>query len=448
MSKSTHYKGPAIRVTQKNRTFCYMPMPSKQAAAFLANQTLKWDEKKSAFAGFNREVNESHVISIINGLKQEDTIIPNAVIAYLLSEGFEFKPDGNARAPIETGQAKIFVTDEKQDVGFVIDGQHRIEALRRIELESGEEDLTIGLVIFHAPADDPLREEFDKFVLSQMAIINAARPLSPDEKKTVQQRLDRVEKALGETSEYTANLILKLLDEENNSHIRFSALSKKAPTGKTWLKLKVWSKIIKDLIDSSNVINAIFKGNYSESLENRKKAARIIKLYIKAIVGLMKDKDLWEVSPQKQRLYHNVGLSALLLSLDNINQAADVFSTVEGGKIKVNDVEAVRKIQKILKPIRLLDWSVGVADSKDPNDKSALKMAAVQQQGKIPGNFMKALQGLINSAVEVQKGKSEILYEFQVRGKAEEIICKEKIKLSSEDLNKLDQSIDEGIYDA
>src|SRR5262249_42139172 len=149
------------------------PADSKKIAEVIGYATLNWKPAESAFAGFNRTIKEPHVIDILQGLKNEAVIIPNPLIAYFLSKNFRFKPDASATPPIEVGVAEILADDGGvKDIGFVIDGQHRLEALKRRQLEEGEEDLVVGVVAFHAPANEDERKAFDDLVLQQMAIIN------------------------------------------------------------------------------------------------------------------------------------------------------------------------------------------------------------------------------------------------------------------------------------
>src|SRR5262249_37352280 len=146
-----------------------------------------------------------------DGLKHEDVVVPNPVIAYILSDNFKFTPMPGSKAPTEVGKAEILIDDSHQDdkVGFVIDGQHRVAAFGRRPLEENEDDMVVGLVVFRAPEDEMERELFDEFVLKQMEIINSAIALSATEKDLVTQRLGQVVEALGEDVRATATLIVK-----------------------------------------------------------------------------------------------------------------------------------------------------------------------------------------------------------------------------------------------
>src|SRR5688572_20887850 len=145
MPTVTIHKGPTIRLTQKNRPFYYVPIPSKRAAEMLGFQALEWDEQTSAFAGFNRDLDEQHVLDILHGLEAANALIPNPIIAYLLTNSTKFVPQHASSPPIEFGSIEITASpqDQANKIGFVIDGQHRLEALRRRDLESGEDDLAI-----------------------------------------------------------------------------------------------------------------------------------------------------------------------------------------------------------------------------------------------------------------------------------------------------------------
>src|SRR4051794_16275836 len=116
----TLYEGPAFRITQRNRNFYYFPVPSRVATSSLGYSALHWDPMVSAFSGFNRRLNADHVADIVAGLKVDGAVIPNSIITYILHDNFKFTPNPSEKAPIEFGQASIFVDDSAEDskVGF------------------------------------------------------------------------------------------------------------------------------------------------------------------------------------------------------------------------------------------------------------------------------------------------------------------------------------------
>ena len=452
MPLMSHYKGPAIRVTQRSRSFCYIPMPSKQMAEVLGYKQLRWDEDESAFAGFNRDIDESHVIEILQGLKQENVIMPNAVIAYLLPDYFRFTAAPGSSSPIESGQAEILVDDEADEktVGFIIDGQHRVEALRRRELEEGEDDLPTGLIVFHAPPEPDEKDLFEKFVLEQMAIINSSKPLSENEQLLVQQRLDKVFAAAGHLITNTANLIVKALDARPDSVVKFKAQNKKPANGKSWLPLSVWVRLFASALGNQQLLEKIFAGDFSESPERRQKALKVLDIYLKAVAHLFDDKSLWEASPQKQRLYHNVGIHALLALMDTVNDKTLVFSRIDPGKLKAHsEADAVKRFKKALKPIRLLDWSVGQANPEANPESAAyfesLRMAGIQQQKRIPENLSSALGALLRTSWEREEEGGQSDYLFEVRDSTGLVVARQQIILSATKLAEMDNQIDAGL---
>lgn len=450
VTKTIHH-GPAIRITQRNTNLYYIPILSKVAAEFIGYKNLNWSEAQSAFSGFNRNIKQDHVRDIVKGL-EAGSVVPNSIIVYLLHDHLRFEGDGGDTSAIVHGKAKIVRQEnDEEKIGFVIDGQHRLEALKKLELESGQDDLPILFTIFLAPASEDEREEFDKFVLTQMAIINNAEPLTENETHLVQQRIDRVMKELGNRVDNIANLVVKDLDTRRSGPVRFSTKERRPPKGAAWLELKTWVNVVARAIESQNILKEVFGGDYSESAEKRKASVAVLNVYLRAISGLAREMKIWEVPPSKQRLYHNVGLWALLGLLDSVNDTAQVFSTIKPGTLKTqHEQEAVRRLQKVLKPILLLEWSVGkqVETVDGTFDWSALKMAQIQQQKGIPAQLQKALEGLIAKCRELEQSNVEsVNHVFDVRDSTGALVCRQLLSVSKERLQDIDTAIAEGQYD-
>jgi hypothetical protein len=254
MTSKPIYTGPAIRLTQRNRHLYYIPIPSQVAAKFIGYQHLTWSEEQSAFAGFNRSLKPDHVTEILKGLEL-GSVIPNSIIIYLLHRNLRFEGANGDTDPIVQGRAKILRhNDDPEFIAFVIDGQHRLEALKRIPLETGQEDLAVLFTIFLAPADEADREEFDKFVLTQMAIINNAEPLTENETHLVQQRINRVMAELGNRVDNVANLVVKDLNAKPSGPVRFSTKERRPPRAVAWLELKTWVNVVSRAMTTSSFL--------------------------------------------------------------------------------------------------------------------------------------------------------------------------------------------------
>lgn len=443
------YEGPAVSLTQRGHTFYYIPMPANDACRFLGFQHLRWGEENSAFSGFNRDLKPAHVQEIFEGLAKDDTLMPNSVIAYFLNENLRFTPTG--RGDTAAGTVEILVPEDNDSVkvGFIIDGQHRVEALGRRELEEGEEDLTIGIVALHSPADADARVVFEKVVLEQMAIINSALPLSDNDKLLVDQRLDHVSTKFGrrKSKMSTASLIARDLDTRENCPLKFKAADKTPPSGRSWLALNVWVRALAGALESQGVLRGLFPADFSDDQLARKKAVHMIDLYLRAIYGLIADKDLWEAPTRRQRLYHNVGMGVLLALIDDVNQKAGVFSTMTPGKLKLNsDDECVKRLQKHLKAVRLVDWTVGAPDAKAKDKIEPLVMASVQNQKGIPQSLRDALRSLVAVCDELQEEGGEHEHVFEIRDSAGLVVARQKIRILSENLRDWDKAIDRGEF--
>jgi hypothetical protein len=176
-------------------------------------------------------------------------------------------------------------------------------------------------------------------------------------------------------------------------------------------------------------------------------------LYFRAIYGLIHDKGWWEKSPKQQRLYHNVGIWVLLRVLDEVNVLAKVFSSLDPGRVlKSPDEAAIKHLQKALKPIRLLDWSVGFRadDDLETDDITQylkpLKMAQIQWSKGIKENLHAELLLLMQFCRELQDEGGSVLRPFVVKDNSGVPVCVEEIQLSKESLDQLDAMIEDGEF--
>ena len=147
----TAFHGYGFHVIQNNIDFYATAIPASIAAKSLGFMTLEWDEDTLNFRGFNREIKDSHVNKILQYLKSDDCVLPNVIIVYFINEHFEFKAINSLGKKPTVGEVKIKIPigpdGDKAQVGFVIDGQHRLKALELLPKESAEEELEIPFVI-------------------------------------------------------------------------------------------------------------------------------------------------------------------------------------------------------------------------------------------------------------------------------------------------------------
>jgi len=118
---------------------------------------------------------------------------------------------------------------------------------------------------------------------------------------------------------------------------------------------------------------------------------------------------------------------------------------MEPGKVKLaSETSAIKAMKKALKPLRLLNWTVGEPDPNDPENLEKLKMAGIQRQKSIPDNFADALDSLIRTASEVQEEDRDLEYEFKVSDSVGIPVCHQRIKLTRKILDDIDAAIDAG----
>jgi DGQHR domain-containing protein len=114
---------------------------------------MRWDEATKAFLGYQRDITEAQVQAILEYLNSGDAILPNAIVlAVRESVGgtrVEFhsgQPDtdrvrsGTLTLPFNyevTDGTKTGVQDSPDSLAWVVDGQHRMEALTKLAYNPG-----------------------------------------------------------------------------------------------------------------------------------------------------------------------------------------------------------------------------------------------------------------------------------------------------------------------
>jgi hypothetical protein len=135
-----------------------------------------------------------------------------------------------------------------------------------------------------------------------------------------------------------------------------------------------------------------------------------------------------------------------------VNGRANAFSTLHPATLKTaSDLEACRRLQRVLKPMLLLDWSAGAKAASDGQAEIGpdYAMSGIQQQKGIPGNLRQALESLIAKCAEAQASEEsqDIPHTFEVRDSTGLLVCSQQLVISNQRLRDMDEAITDGQYD-
>ena len=125
--------------------------------------------ERGELKGFQRKEIQKHIGGIIDYLKQQDVLFPNAIILAFDSI-IEFK---QSRGPIpegvmqtaDPGVLELPVLPEGQRVAWIVDGQQRSTALSK----ASNVNIKVPVIGFHCPDMETQRKQF--------VLVNKARPL-------------------------------------------------------------------------------------------------------------------------------------------------------------------------------------------------------------------------------------------------------------------------------
>jgi DGQHR domain-containing protein len=143
---------PVTQVSQPIGDF-FVGVMSRQIAVEIAEfdiRRLVKRERFTDFLGIQREVSEKRVKDIVRYLGTTDATFPTAVILSVREECAELRPSGIKTSPVMHMKLSNYPHHDSskrilfKQIATVIDGQHRLEALRRI---SSQFDVNVAIFV-------------------------------------------------------------------------------------------------------------------------------------------------------------------------------------------------------------------------------------------------------------------------------------------------------------
>lgn len=160
----------ALLITQsEGRSIYAFGMNGKHIPRFADVSRARREEGDVSLLGYQRPEVRKHIAEIREYIDSAGAMIPNAIVL-ALGDGVTFRPkDGKEQAPDgDSTPGHLFIPcarDGEEKVGFVVDGQQRLAAIRQSE----RENFPMFVIAFTAKTDEEQRKQF--------LLVNATKPL-------------------------------------------------------------------------------------------------------------------------------------------------------------------------------------------------------------------------------------------------------------------------------
>lgn len=446
----------AFKITQPTGSFYVVPLLTKMATEILGLDSLKWNEKDSSFSGINRTIKPQHKARILAAINNNTIILPNSIIAYIKHEYFKFQEIKSFKTDAATvGEVSFWKSaSEDSPPSIILDGQHRFSALKERGSEKGEFEFPFYVVFFHQPDDSAERTKFDDLCLDVMTQVNRNVELSATELGIISIKKGKLLDK-NEPKDFLA-IVVKNMNDKAACPVKFSygKGKKHSVKGMQFLQLSVWVNAIKSLFLVKHFPRPLFQ--IWEEAKNSPVSIRkdswqvtrfeeMVTLAFQAIYGLLPE--FWERRTSTQRLYHNIGIRAVLAGFDVISREESLFSE-EGSRqyarLCPDTNTAIRRIQKRFFPLKLLNWKAIKGDSSSMMD--------IKQQQDIDKHFMhKVIELIKNYKIkydEWEKGSNsdDFSFHFKIVSSSSQCVCDQSITISKKQWVGYSKNIDDDYY--
>jgi DGQHR domain-containing protein len=291
--------------------------------------------RDGVLTGYQRDRVQSHIAQILAYLRQDDALLPNAIVIAFNGEVTFTPVPGAMRSEWGTlGHLEVPLPRSGQPKpGFIVDGQQRVSALAQLD---PTRDFPVVVVSFTSHSDALQREQF--------VLVNKTKPLPRD---LLNELLPHVETQLPKPwrLKRVAGRVLELLrfDKQSPFYGRIRgvggygegcSISQAAVLG-----------VIEASIRRGGVLSEFyFTGSDSADTEAM---ARVVRVFFKGVERVWPY--AWNGNPWNSRLVHGVGISAIGGLMDVIMEEVDSESP-----------RAVSSVARRLKKIeRVCAWTEG-----------------------------------------------------------------------------------------
>ncbi len=285
---------PCIRIQQsKDRHIFSFAANGKEISKFASVSRIGRAED-GALSGYQRPEIQGHISEIQSYFEKQHAILPNALVV-AFAEELEFEPAQPVSGRTAVGVLRVPIGAGSK-IGWVVDGQQRLAALRQMKRSDDFWVPVIGLV------SEGVDDEREQFVL-----VNNSRPLP---KSLVYELYP----SLGDSippkmkKRQRAYRMLEILATNPNSpfynRIRMTTAR------------HLTTANIKDLSVLKMIENSMDNGVLARYPEGLKRPTTVLKNYWSAVARVFPE--AWDFPPRKSRLTHGAGIVSMGYIMDTI----------------------------------------------------------------------------------------------------------------------------------
>jgi DGQHR domain-containing protein len=328
VEKARRLRVAALRVQQRADVPLFIFGVNGRVIHRFATVNFAQRSQDGVLTGYQRERVESHIGQILAYLRQDDALLPNAiVIAFDGDVSFTALP-GVVRSEWGTpGHLVIpLPTRGRRKPGFIVDGQQRVSALAQLD---PLREFPVVVVGFKASSDDLQREQF--------VLVNKTKPLPRD---LLNELLPHVETQLPKPwrLKRVAARVLELLrfDKQSPFYARIRGV------GSYGEGSNISQAAVLGVIEASIRRGGVLSPFYSASSDSAEveAMARVVRVFFSGVERVWPY--AWNGNPWNSRLVHGVGISAMGNLMDVIMDEVDS----ESPRAVSSVVRRLRKIER------------------------------------------------------------------------------------------------------
>jgi DGQHR domain-containing protein len=300
-------KAPCIRTQQcANKVIYSFVVDGKKISQFASISRISRNDSGNLL-GYQRPEVQDHIKEIRTYLEREDAILPNSIVI-AFQRGIHFDEITQVDKHSSLGTLRIQLLEDEK-VGWIVDGQQRVAALRSAK----KEHMPISVIGFESTGTAEEREQF--------LLVNSTKPLS---KSLVYELLPNIDGHIPPKMKKRRDAYIFLeklnLDVTSPFYMRI----------KTTTSKHLETAHIKDMSVLKMLEHSMKDGILFRFHRNVEKASELLHNYWSAVKETYGE--AWELPPKKSRLTHGVGIVSMGYIMDTMG-----YKLVRKGKVPTVD---------------------------------------------------------------------------------------------------------------
>ncbi|TNE90378.1 MAG: DGQHR domain-containing protein [Deltaproteobacteria bacterium] len=288
---------PALALSQSpGKTIYAFGVDAKSIPTFASVSRVSRDED-GRLLGYQRPEVRKHIAEIRAYVESEEPMVPNALVLAFDSR-VRFEPTGSSADGASTHGVLKVPVDPEDKVGWIVDGQQRIAAIREARVET----FPMFAIGFVAESDSEAREQF--------MLVNSTKPLP---KNLIYELLPGVDARMPshlDKRKLPAS-ILEVLNHREDSPL-YQAISTATNPG-----AKIKDNSILRFLENSLSDGVLYRIRLLETDQAQTVMQQVLFGYWSAVRRTWPE--LWDLKPRQSRLLHGAGVVTLGFLMDAIS---------------------------------------------------------------------------------------------------------------------------------